>query len=133
MKTQLTAAFTFIEILIALSVIAICFLPLMQMFSLGLDEGLRMSDLATARYLAQDGMEKLKNLAFTEEQLVNIGDVWEPKVGKELVINNRKWKVRRFVKKGTNPLEVHIQVYEEPVTKGKKPLVELVTLIEDLE
>jgi len=51
-------AFTFIELLITMAIIAICFLPLMRMFSVSLEQAHELSDTATARYLAQAGMEK---------------------------------------------------------------------------
>jgi prepilin-type N-terminal cleavage/methylation domain-containing protein len=131
-------ALTFIEILIALAILAIAFLPLMNMFSLGLEEGMRTGDVDTARYLAQTGMETMKNLAFTKTQLKNLGDVWEPALAQPpLAINGRSWRIYRCVKKNTDPLEIHIQVYEAPKEKGKaptaKPLVDLVTLVEDFE
>ncbi|MCK4649337.1 prepilin-type N-terminal cleavage/methylation domain-containing protein, partial [bacterium] len=130
--------FTFIELLITLAVIAICFLPLMRMFSVGLEQSDIASNLMSARYLAQGGMEKMKNLNLTEAQFEALGDVWEPPLDKApLLLNEKSWRVQRKVIRGTDPLEVHILVYRiQPVASGSKaqePVVELVTLIEDLE
>jgi prepilin-type N-terminal cleavage/methylation domain-containing protein len=137
--------FTFVELLITLAVIAICFLPLMRMFSVSLEQAYQTSDLTTARYLAQEGMERVKNLGFTEAQLEDLGDVWEPALDKPpLELNGRYWRILRKIVKGTDPLEIRIQVYQvtshpstslgagqSPVTS--KPIVEVVTLVEDLD
>lgn len=128
--------FTFIELLITLAVIAICFLPLMRMFSVALEQTREVGDLTTARALAREEMEKFKNLNFTEAQLETIGDVWLPPLDKPaLILNERKWRVLRKIVQGSDPLEVHILVYEdaERTSQDAKPIVELVTLIEDLE
>lgn len=129
-------AFTFIEILITLALIAICFLPLTRMFSTALEQTCVISNLTVARYLAQEGMEKIKNLNFTESQLKDLGDVWEPPLDKPpLLLNENKWRVLRKIIKESNPLEIHIQVYQEESVKTKEggPIVEVVTLVEDLE
>ncbi|MBI3991012.1 MAG: prepilin-type N-terminal cleavage/methylation domain-containing protein, partial [Candidatus Omnitrophica bacterium] len=110
--------FTFIEILITIAVIAICFLPLMHMFSVSLEQVYVTSDLITARYLAQEGMEKLKNLGFTQQQIADLSDVWEPDKDKPaLELNGGSWRVLRRVTRGTDPLEVNIQVYKESPIK----------------
>lgn len=117
-----TNGVTFIEILITLSVIAICFLPLMHMFSTALEQVYASGGLTTARYLAQEGMERLKNLGLTQAQVEEAGDVIE--------VNEKKWRVARRVMRGSDPLEVRIQVYLE---KDPKPLVEITSLLEDLD
>jgi len=130
--------FTFIEILITLGIIAISFLPLMRMFSVALEQTDFTDDLTTARYLAQEGMEKIENLNLTKTQLKNLGDVWEPPLNKPpLDINGKKWRVCRKLVQGSDPLEIHIQVFKDKKGAGlrfkTKPFVELVTLQEDLE
>jgi len=90
-KKTLTG-FTFIELLITLAIIAICFLPLMRMFSVSLEQACVSNDLTTARYLAQEGMEKVKNSNFTEAQLKDLGDVWEPVLNKPpFITQNYPW------------------------------------------
>ena len=132
-----TNGFTFIELLITLAVIAICFLPLMQMFSASLEQVYVTNDLTVARYLAQEGMEKVKNLGFTEAQFEDLGDIWEPALDKPpLELNNRYWRVFRKIVKGTDPLEIRIQVYQLSAISyqlSEKPIVEVVTLVEDLD
>jgi prepilin-type N-terminal cleavage/methylation domain-containing protein len=136
--TKRTNGFTFIELLITLAVIAICFLPLMRMFSVSLEQAYQTSDLTTARYLAQEGMERVKNLGFTEAQLEAIGDVWEPDLDKPaLELNGRFWRTLRKIVRGSDPLEIRIQVYQitsKPANQlTGKPIVEVVTLVEDLD
>jgi len=127
-------AFTFIELLISLSVIAIAFLPLMQMFTTGLEQVYHISELNSARYLAQEEMERLKNLQFTEAQIKDLGDLWEPALDKPaLEFNECRWRVLRKVTQYSDPLEVRIQVFSEPIIPKSKPILELVTLLEDLE
>lgn len=137
---RLNKGFTFIELLITLVVIAICFLPLMRMFSVGLEQSYVSSELTTARYLAQEGMENVKNLGFTEVQLQDLGDVWQPPLDEPpLELNDKYWRILRKIKRGSDPLEVRIQVYQEAVSgrtakaRQQKPMVEVVTLIEDLD
>ena len=130
--------FTFIELLITLAVISICFLPLMNMFSVSLQQTSFVNDITTARYLAQEGMEKVKNLSFTVDQLRKAGDVWEPVwTDPPLNINGHRWRVLRKVVSSSDPLEIHIQVFqEEDLQKNKlraKPVVDLVTLFEDFD
>lgn len=135
--SQRKKSFTFIELLIALAVIAICFLPLMRMFSGVLEHIGEAGDLTTATVLAKEEMEKTKNLNFTKAQLKSIGEVWYPPLDQPaLVMNGKQWRILRKVIKNTDPLEVRIQVYQfrnlRAVNKDI-PLVELVTIIEDLE
>ncbi len=126
--------FTFIELLISLSVIAIAFAPLMQMFSTGIEQVYVISELNTSRYLAQEGMEKLRNLNFTKAQIKDLGDIWDPPLDKPaLEVNERKWRVLRRVNKNSNPLEVKVLIFQEPINPDSQPTLELVTLIEDLE
>ncbi|MFH1397976.1 MAG: prepilin-type N-terminal cleavage/methylation domain-containing protein [Candidatus Omnitrophota bacterium] len=126
--------FTFIELLISLSVIAIAFVPLMQMFTNAIEQTYNIAELNTARYLGKEGMEKLKNLNFTKAQIKDLGDVWEPPLDKPaLEYNERKWRILRKVDKNSNPLEVRILVFQDPIIVESKPILELVTLIEDLE
>ncbi len=130
-------AFTFIELLIALAVIAVCFLPLINMLIGAMEQVQEAQDLSIATSLAQEQMEKVRNLNFTKAQLVALGDVWEPALEEgPLVMNSKKWRTLRKIFKKTDPLEVHVQVFK--VLDGgnilpEKPVVEVVTLIEDLE
>lgn len=130
---------TLIEILITLSIVAVAFLPLTRLFSMGLEQGTAMSDINTARYLAQYGIEKTKNTGFTKAQLISLGDVWDPPLDEPpFIINDQEWRILRDVQPSSKgPLEVHVLIYSGAITRvGKtrgEPLADLVTLIEDLE
>ena len=134
-KTNLTQkGFTFIELLISLAVMGIAFLPLMQMFTTGMEQIYSISEINTASLLGREAMEKIKNLNFTEAQFKTSGDVWEPPLDKPpLSVNGRKWRIARKIDKYSKPLEVRIQVYSEPMNKVSKPAVEFVTLFADWE
>ena len=150
--------FTFIELLMAISLWAICFLPLMQMFSVSLREVGLTDDLTTARYLAQEEMEKIKNLSFTIQQLKSLGSGWQPSLEKPpVILNGKSFRILREIAESTDPLEIYIRVYREedvqfhPTLKAKKiadeeflaprpraevkakPIFEIATLISDFE
>ena len=118
--------FTYIELIITLAVIAICFVPLTRMFSRNIEETVYLGNLVTAMGLARQEMEKTKNLAFTEKQIEDMGDIRHP----EIIMNDISWHVERDIIDGTDPLEVRVRVYREG--GFDKPMVELVTLFEDL-
>ncbi len=127
--------FTFIELLITLILVGICFLPLMNMFSVSLQQNNQTSDLTIARYLAQEGMEKMKNRHLTVSQLKQLGDVWDPPLSESpSMVDGKNWRVLRKLIV-SEPLEIHIQVFreEDRLNNLSKPVVELVTLVEDLE
>ncbi len=138
-RSRVAGAFTFIELLIALSVISIAFLPLMRMFAVGMEQVLASRDLVTARYLAQEGMERVKNLGFTEAQLKDSGEVWDPPLtGPSQELNGSCWRVRRKTLSAAGPLEVHVSVFRYQNrsgnrAEGDKSVLELVTLISDLD
>lgn len=124
-------AFTYIELMITVMIIAICFVPLMSMFSSSIKEMTYAGDKLTALNLAREEMEKIKNLNFTEAQLLALGNTEMPPNGKALVRNNVNWRIERTFGDGSDPLEVRVSVYRE--SKAPQKMIELVTLIEDLE
>lgn len=123
--------FTFIEILITISVIAILFVPVMQLFSHSLfatDENL---ELITATNLAKSEMERTINLNLTKEQLKLSGTQFFPPANeKPFDVNGKFWRVKREIIDSTDPLEVRVHVYKEE--NLEKSVLSLVTLIEDL-
>lgn len=124
------AAFTYIEILIALAVVAVLFVPMMQLFSYGLYSSTVSGGKITAVNLARWEMEKVKNLSITKAQLKQEGDVWTPALNEPpFEINKAKWRVFRHIKAGSDPLEVGVEVYSSD--NLKEPVASLVTLIED--
>lgn len=129
--------FSFIELLITLTVMGISFLPLMNMFSVALVQVNTTGELTTARYLAQEEMERTKNLNFTIAQFKEQGNMWNPPLEEPAMeINRNYFRVLRKIIPQSDPLEVHIQVFKDEGIKERnqlKPMVELVTLFEDFE
>jgi len=125
------SAFTYIELLIALAIIAVLFVPIMQLFSHSLYSVSHSQSLITATNLAKWGMERTKNLNVTKAQLKEIGDeVYPPAEQEPIEMNHAKWRIKRDVMENTDPLEVRVSVYRKD--KLTKPIVTLVTLIEDM-
>ncbi len=139
----MSRAFTFIEILITLAIIAVCFLPLMLMFSTSVDNAYLTTELTTARYLAQEGMERVKNLGLTITQLSGLlaANPWYPALDEDPIdMTERKWRIKREVA-GADPLEIKISVYRVPANQGLPPypeptgdpLVDVMTSVTDLD
>jgi prepilin-type N-terminal cleavage/methylation domain-containing protein len=142
-------AFTYIELLITLTILAVLFVPVMQLFSHSLYASSTSQDLMTATSLARWEMERIKNLNVTKEQLKEMGDSLYPPLDEgPIEMNEMKWRIKREIIKDTNPLEVRVHVYavrkkkevgeEEEVSEElyyiqeDKPNVTLVTLIENM-
>ena len=131
MYSKKEAGFTFIEILMTLTVIAILFVPVMQLFSNALYSTTANLESITAMNLAQSEMERTINLNLTKEQLKKLGtQIFPPEDQKPIEMNNQLWRVRREIVEDTDPLEVRVSVFKD----GEKDRisVELVTLFEDL-
>ena len=123
--------FTYIEMLVVVSLLALCFVPLLQMFAQSMDEVSQYSDLGTAIQLGREGMESVENLRFTEEQIESQGAVWmPPEKEPPYEINGKQWRIKRTVVSNTAPLEIHIEVFRQQ--NLSRSVIELVTLIEDL-
>lgn len=128
----LSAAFTYVEMVITIVVIAICFVPLIQMFSGSIGEVVYAGDKLTALNLAREEMEKFRNLNLTESQLLSLGNMITPaKSEPPLKRNKVNWRIERVLKENSDPLEVNIIVWRESKTPQK--ILEVATLIEDLE
>ena len=125
------SGFTYIEMLTVVTLMAVCFVPLLQMFTASIDEVRQYSDLGTALQLGRDAMERVKNLRLTEAQIESQGTVWYPQKEEEpLIMNGQEWKVKRSSIPDTNPLEIHVAVYQGDDLDH--PALRLVTLVEDL-
>ena len=78
-------------------------------------------------------MEKVKNLNLTESQIVGMGNVVTPPENKPpLPRNKANWRIKRILKKDSDPLLVRIEVFREG-DEASESIVTLSTLIEDLE
>lgn len=123
--------FTFIEILITLTIIALLFVPVMQLFSNSLYATSANLDRITSMNLAQSEMERTINLNMTKEQLKKMGtQVFPPLEEKPYEINKGLWRVQREVVEDSDPVEVRVKVFKDQ--EPEKALITLVTLIEDL-
>ena len=66
----------------------------------------------------------------TEKQLEKMGEVWTPPKGKPpFQANETEWRVKRIPIRRTDPLEMHVEVFQEQDLT--QPIINLVTLIED--
>ncbi len=122
--------FTYIEVLIALAIMAVLFIPMMQLFSHGLYSATISGEMITAVNLARWEMERVRNLNATKEQLKKEGDIWTPLLDEEpLETNDAKWRILRRLKPDSDPLEVNVEVFL--ADDLNKPVVSLATLFED--
>ena len=127
---QLDDGFTFIEILMTLTVIALLFVPVMQLFSNSLYATGENLDRITAMNLAQSEMERTINLNMTKAQLKKIGtQIFPPLDQQPYEINKGAWRVEREIVEESDPLEVRVKVFKDGQPE-KTPVI-LVTLIED--
>ena len=123
--------FTFIEILMTLAVVGILFVPVMQLFSNSLYSTNHNQAMITAMNLAQSEIERTINLNLTKAQLQELGtQIVPPLDEKPLELNKSFWRMKRELIPDTDPLEVRVLVYQEG--HQDKPLVTLVTLVEDM-
>ena len=125
-----SAGFTFIEILMTMTIIAVLFVPVMQLFSNSLYSTSVNLEMITAMNLAQSEMERTINLNLTKAQLQKLGtQIFPPENEKPLELNHQVWRTKREIVEKSDPLEVHVIVYRDG--EPDKSLVTLVTLVED--
>jgi len=123
--------FTYIEILITLSVLAILFVPVMQLFSTSLNATQESEDRITATNLARWQMERIRNLNLTEAQMVTKGDeVYPPEGEPPFLLNKTYWRIHTEMVEASDPLEVRVHVFRE--SEPQKMMITLVTLVEDM-
>ena len=115
--------FTFVEILITLLILAVAVTPLMQLYATAVEQVSYTDDLRTALDLAREEVEKAKNLALTEEQIKQLGNVVSPPIR----LNQSLWYTVRLINPTASPLELQVLVYQNDFTS--QPYVSLVTII----
>ena len=114
-----------------LTVIALLFVPVMQLFSNSMVNTGQNLERITAMNLAQSEMEKAINLNLTKEQFRKEGTKIFPPLDKDpYLINGTAFRVEREPVVQTDPLELRIKVYKDG--QPERILITLVTLIEDL-
>ena len=120
--------FTYVEILVTLVIVAILFVPMMQLFSQAMEATTMSRDLITAVNLARWEMERVKNLSATLEQVrARGGAVWPPLDQPAFQLNGCGWRIERRLKAGAEPLEVTVEVRRDG--EGQKSLASLTTLL----
>ena len=117
------SGFTFVEILITLVVLSIVVAPLMQLYATATEQVTYIDDLRTALDLAREEVEKIKNLALTEEQIKQLGNIISPPIW----LNQGAWYTVRLVNPTASPLEIQVLVYRDQL--AATPVVSLVTII----
>jgi prepilin-type N-terminal cleavage/methylation domain-containing protein len=124
--------FTYTEILITLAVLAALFVPMMQLFSHTLANSSMTGETITALNLAKWQMERVKNLDYTTERFKQIGSTYYPPVEEPPIeLNGRRWRIYTDIAAASEPLRVEISVFFDGKL-NEKPVVELVTLLEDM-
>lgn len=114
-----------------LTVIALLFVPVMQLFSNSLYFTGENLDRITAMNLAQSEMERTINLNMTKDQIKKNGAQIFPPLEKEpYEINHGRWRVQREIMEDSDPLEVRVKVFRDG--QPDKVYITLVTLIEDM-
>ncbi len=130
-KLSSVGAFSYLEILLALSILAIFFLPCMEMFSRSVAQLSYISEMNTALALGREGMERIKNLRLTEKQLLSRGDKYFPPAEDPPIrLNGVDWRILQHFELGTDPLKVQVSVFKDNLLD--EPLVQLTTLVEDI-
>jgi len=124
------SAFTLIEIMITITLMAITFFPLMSLFTSAIESINMTSEMSTSLNLAREGMEMVRNLNLSAKRLEELGTYLYPEKDKDpLFINKKTWRIRTVIHKGTTPLKVDVEVLEDPYDH---PVITLSTLFEDL-
>jgi len=124
------SGFTYVEILITLTIVAILFVPMMQLFSQAMGATTTSREMIIALNLGRWEMERVKNLGSNATRLKALwNSPWPPeREGEPLEFNGRLWRIDRFLKAESDLLEVTVFVRREG---QKKPLVALTSLLTD--
>jgi len=122
-KCKYVTGFTFIEILLTLLIFSICFLPLMRMFTIAMQEIAYIDDMRVALDLAREEVEKVRNLALTEDQIKQMKNVASP----PMYLNNKIWRTLRVVDQNISPLQFSVYVYRGDSLK--EPLLFVATVV----
>lgn len=117
------AGFTFVEIILTLLIVGICFVPLMRMFTSVMSEIAYIDDMRVALDLAREEIEKVRNIALTETQLKELGNVAAPPI----YLNNKVWRTMRVVNQIRSPLEFSVYVYR--ADSLEKPMMTAITIV----
>ncbi len=115
---------SFVEVLIALVVLAVCIIPLMRMYTAAMSNSDYIDDLLTSVDLAREEAEKVKNLALSKEQIKKLGNVLSPPI----YLNKKVWRTARAINPDKDPLEIYIYVFQGDDLKH--PFISLATVVD---
>ena len=122
--------FTFVEIILAITVMAIAFMPILNLFTTAVEQINLTNELSTALNLGREGMEMVRNLNLPVDRLEQQQEsYYPPHKSPPLLVNNIEWRIHTVFHAGSRPLQVNVRVFREG---GDEPILELVTLFEDL-
>ncbi|MBN1521050.1 MAG: prepilin-type N-terminal cleavage/methylation domain-containing protein, partial [Candidatus Aureabacteria bacterium] len=124
LKKRSSTGFTFVEILVAMTLIAVIFIPLMKMFTVAMESINDAKVNTTAVSIAREHMEKIKNFNLPEDRLraLKSPEYFPPLDKPPAEINDTKWRVERIIDKDSDPLKVEIRVFEDD---GAEPIYTL--------
>lgn len=122
--------FTFVEIILAITVMAIAFMPILNLFTTAVEQINLTNELSAALNLGREGMEMVRNLNLPVERLeLQQESYYPPYKEPPLVVNNIEFRIHTVIHAGTRPLQVDVRVFREG---ADEPILELTTLFEDL-
>jgi len=117
------AGFTFVEVLLTLLILAITTVPLLRLYATAVEQAGVVGEFRVALDLAREEVEKVKNLALTEDQIKAIGNVVSPPI----VLNRTLWYTVRVVDAEATPLRLSVYVFRDQL--AGRPVVSLVTVL----
>ena len=123
MNSRRERGFTFIEVLLTLVILSTCAVPLMRLFSTAVEQVGSVDEIRTAMDLGREEMEKVKNLALTEEQIKELGNVVSPPI----ILNKAVWFTARVVDLDATPLQVTVFVFMNSL--ATRPIASFVTVM----
>jgi prepilin-type N-terminal cleavage/methylation domain-containing protein len=115
--------FTFVEILLTLLILSVSAVPMMQLFATAVEQSGTVDEFRDALDLVREEVEKVKNLALTEDQIKSLGNVVSPPI----FLNRTVWYLVRVVDPDVSPLQVAVYAFRDSL--ATRPVVSVVTII----
>ena len=98
-------------------------MPLMQLYATAVEQVGTVDEIRTALDLGREEIEKIKNLALTEEQIKAMGNVVSPPI----ILNKTVWYTVRVVDPDASPMKVSVFVFRDSLVG--RAIVNFVTII----
>lgn len=111
------------EVLLTLVLISVAAIPMMKLYATAVEQTGTVDEIRTALDLAREEVEKVKNLALTEEQIKALGNVVSPPI----FLNRAVWYAVRVVDPEAVPLRVTVFVFRDSL--ASRSVVSLVTVV----